>query len=156
MSPKLAEKTIIIVSDELNMRIFLCNILGSCGYAPVDAGSRKEGMQKIKTEKPALIILDVMMPKESGVQMYRELMDDEELKSIPVILLSTIDKKTFSYYHKFRSASLDNDFFKPGAYLEKPFEANTLISLVNGMVSSGEGRIADPVSESTRKKTGLF
>jgi len=141
--PKPAKKKIIIVADELNMRIFLCNLLGNCGYAPVDAGSRKEGMEKIKTEKPALIILDVMMPKESGIQMYRELLDDQTLKHIPVILLSTIDRKTFSYYHKFKSAALDDNFFRPGAYLEKPFEAKTLISMVDKMISPKEDRIAD-------------
>jgi len=72
----------------LDMRIFLCNLLGTCGYAPIDAGDRKEGLQKAREEKPDLIILDVMMPKEGGIQMYRDLKQDRDLKQVPVIMLS--------------------------------------------------------------------
>ena len=83
---------ILIIDDELDMRIFLCNLLGPCGYAPIDAGDRKEGLQKARKEKPDLIILDVMMPKEGGIQLYRDLKQDRDLKQVPVIMLSTIDR----------------------------------------------------------------
>ena len=92
---------ILIIDDELDMRIFLCNLLGTCGYAPIDAGDRKEGLQKAREEKPDLIILDVMMPKEGGIQMYRDLKQDKDLKQVPVIMLSTIDRKTFLKYQRF-------------------------------------------------------
>ncbi|MCK5205535.1 MAG: response regulator, partial [Desulfobacterales bacterium] len=82
MSIDLDKKKILIVDDELEMRIFLCNLLGNCGYEPIDAGDKDEGMQKAVREKPALIILDVTMPKESGIQMYRELQEHEDLKNV--------------------------------------------------------------------------
>ncbi|UCE51784.1 MAG: response regulator [Desulfobacterales bacterium] len=131
-------KKILIVDDELDMRIFLCNLLGNCGYEPIDTGDKTEGIQKAKREKPALIILDAMMPKEGGIQMYRELKEDEDLKKVPVIMVSTIDKKTFSFYQKFQSTPRDKGVPEPGAYLEKPLEAEELIQLVHTLTTTDE------------------
>ncbi len=95
LAPETQRLKILIIDDELDMRIFLCNLLGTCGYIPIDAANRKEGLQKAKEEKPALIILDMMMPKEGGIQMYRDLKQDRDLKEVPVIMLSTIDRRHF-------------------------------------------------------------
>jgi CheY-like chemotaxis protein len=127
---ELRRKKILIVEDELDIRIFLCNLLGNCGYAPLEAGGKDEGMQMAQREKPALIILDVTMPRESGIQMYRELKEHEDLKTVPVIMVSTIDKKTFSFYQKFQGTPRHKKLPDPGAYLEKPLEADELIELV--------------------------
>jgi len=135
---EIERKKILIVDDELNMRIFLCNLLGNCGYEPIDASGKDEGMQKALSEKPALIILDVTMPKESGIQMYRELKAHEDLKKVPVIMVSTIDKKTFSFYQKFQSTPRDKGVPEPGAYLEKPLEAEELIRLVHSLTTTDE------------------
>ena len=115
MYSEIERKKILIVDDELNMRIFLCNLLGNCGYEAIDAGVKDEGMQKALSEKPALIILDVTMPKESGIQMYRELKEHDDLKNVPVIMVSTIDKKTFSFYQKFQRTPRDQGVTEPGA-----------------------------------------
>ena len=138
MAPEMERKKILIVDDELDMRIFLCNLLGNCGYKPIDAGDKTEGIQKAKKEKPALIILDAMMPKEGGIQMYRELKEDEDLKKVPVIMVSTIDKKTFSFYQKFQSTPRDKGVPEPGAYLEKPLETEELIRLVHTLTTADE------------------
>ena len=138
MSSELERKKILIVEDELDLRIFLCNLLGNCGYHTIDAVNRAEGIQKAKTEKPALIILDVMIPKEDGIQMYRDLKQDQDLKNIPVIMVSTIDRKTFSFFQKFQYASKGKGVPEPGAYLEKPLEVEELIKLVRSLTTSDE------------------
>lgn len=138
MSSELERKKILIVEDELDLRIFLCNLLGNCGYHTIDAVNRAEGLQKAKTEKPALIILDVMIPKEGGIQMYRDLKQDQDLKNIPVIMVSTIDRKTFSFFQKFQHAPKDKGMPEPGAYLEKPLEVEELIKLVRLLTTSDE------------------
>ena len=138
MYPEIKRKKILIVDDELDMRIFLCNLLGNCGYEAIDAGDKEEGMLKALSVKPALIILDVTMPKESGIQMYRELKAHENLKNVPVIMVSTVDKKTFSFYQKFQSSPRDKGVPEPGAYLEKPLEAEELIRLVHALTTTDE------------------
>ena len=142
MYSEIKRKKILIVDDELDIRIFLCNLLGNCGYEPIDAGDKDEGMQKAVSEKPALIILDVTMPKETGIQMYRELKEHEALKNVPVIMVSTIDKKTFSFYQKFHGASRQKGVPDPGAYLEKPLEAEELIKLVRTLTKPAECPLA--------------
>ena len=138
MCPEIERKKILIVDDELDMRIFLCNLLGNCGYEPIEANDRTEGMQKAEKEKPALIILDVMMPKEDGIQMYRALREHEELKHVPVIMVSTIDQKMFSFCHKFQTSSRDKAVPEPGAYLEKPLQTEELIGLVRRFTDEDE------------------
>jgi CheY-like chemotaxis protein len=131
-------KTILIVDDELDTRIFLCNLLGGCGFETVDAGDGTEGMQKARHLKPALIIIDAMMPKEAGIQMYRELRSDRRLREVPVIVMSAIEKKTFIFHHKFQKTPDGLNFPKPGAYLEKPLEAEELIGLVRQLTMERE------------------
>jgi two-component system phosphate regulon response regulator PhoB len=138
MYPEIERKKILIVEDELDLRIFLCNLLGNCGYDTIDAANRAEGFQKAKRERPALIILDVMIPKEDGIQMYREIKQDQDLKNIPVIMVSTIDRKTFSFYQKFQHTPQGQGVPEPGAYLEKPLEAEELIELVHRLTTTTE------------------
>ncbi|MFC1577398.1 response regulator transcription factor [Thermodesulfobacteriota bacterium] len=136
MYTEIERKKILIVDDELDMRIFLCNLLGNCGYKTIDAGDKDEGLQKALSEKPSLIILDVTMPKETGLQLYRELKEHEDLKNVPVIMVSTIDKKTFSFYQKFQGTPRQKGVPYPGAYLEKPLEAEELIKLVRALTEA--------------------
>ena len=136
MYSEIERKKILIVDDELDMRIFLCNLLGNCGYEPIDAADKDQGMRKAVREKPALIILDVTMPKETGIQMYRELKEHEDLKNVPVIMVSTIDKKTFLFYQKFQGTPRHKVVPDPGAYLEKPLEAEELIKLVRTLTEA--------------------
>ena len=136
MATEPVTKKILIVDDELDIRIFLCNLLGNCGYQTLEAGDKDEGMQMAQRERPVLIILDVTMPRESGIRMYRELKEHEDLKTVPVIMLSTIDKKTFSFYQKFQGIPRHKGLPDPGAYLEKPLEAEELIELVRRLTQS--------------------
>jgi CheY-like chemotaxis protein len=140
---EIERKKILIVDDELDMRIFLCNLLGNCGYEAIDADSKDQGMQKAVRERPALIILDVTMPKETGIQMYRELKEHEDLKDVPVIMVSAVDKKTYSLYQKFQGTPRHKNLPDPGAYLEKPLEAEELIELVSTLTTSDECPLAD-------------
>lgn len=136
MSNPVERKKILVVDDEADMRIFLCNLLGNCGFQPIGAADRIEGIQKAKEQKPALIILDVMMPKESGILMYRQLREDKNLRKVPVIMVSTIDKKMFSRYQKLQSRPQKTAAAEPGAYLEMPLETEELVRLVREMTST--------------------
>ncbi len=104
-------KKILIVDDEIDMRVFLSTLLETNGYSPVATRDGKEGLTKAKEIEPDLIILDIMMPGEGGVHMYRQLKTDQILNKIPVIMLSAVARKTFSHYMKMLNAyarSYDN------------------------------------------------
>ena len=123
------KKTVLIVEDEMDMRIFISTLLETSGYTPVVTRDGKEGLAKARDVSPDLIILDVMMPGEGGVHMYRQLKTDQALKSIPVIMLSAVARKTFSHYLNMVNARLDKPISGPDAYIEKPPEAEELLQM---------------------------
>ena len=127
---------VLIVDDELDMRTFLSTLLETNGYTPIVAMDGLEGLQKAKEVKPELIILDVMMPKESGIRMYQQLKTDNELKHIPVIMLSAIAKKTFYHSTGLLNVYLGQNLPEPEAYIEKPPEPEELFQLVKTLLSS--------------------
>ena len=128
------KKTVLIVEDELDMRIFISTLLETSGYQTVLTKNGSEGLLKARDIDPDLIILDVMMPGEGGVQMYRQLKTDPALKHIPVILLSAVAKKTFVHYLKMLNTGIDGSIPEPSAYLEKPPEAEELLKLTERLI----------------------
>jgi two-component system phosphate regulon response regulator PhoB len=121
------DKKILVVDDEPDTRIFLSNLLYSDGFVPITADNNADGFQKAVEEKPAVIILNMMMPGESGIHMYRNLKRDEQLKNIPVIMLSTIDKQTFLKCHNLYGQYICEETAARGAYIEKPPEAEDFL-----------------------------
>ncbi|MCK5244075.1 MAG: response regulator, partial [Desulfobacterales bacterium] len=88
-------RKVLIIDDDLDIRTFISSVVENTGYEAVLAQDGEEGISKVKSEKPAVITLDILMPKESGIKMYREMKTDAELKDIPVIVVSGIAKRTF-------------------------------------------------------------
>ena len=128
------KKTVLVVEDELDMRIFISTLLETSGYQPIMTRDGKEGLHKAKDICPDLIILDVMMPGEGGVQMYRHLKTDKTLCNIPVIMLSAITRKTFTHYLNMVNARLKDPIPDPEAYVEKPPEAEDLIRIATSLI----------------------
>ncbi|RLC18338.1 MAG: response regulator [Deltaproteobacteria bacterium] len=126
----MSEKKVVVVDDEMDMRIFISTLLETSGYLPVVARNGKEGLRKVRDIEPDLIILDVMMPGEGGVQMYRQLKTDKTLRDIPVIMLSAVEKKTFFHYLKMLNISLENAIPYPDSYIEKPPDAEELLKII--------------------------
>lgn len=125
---------ILVVADEPDTRIFLSNLLCSVGFKPISATNLPEGLRAAKTERPALIILDVMMAGKEGMRIYHHLKKDKILRNIPIIMLSTIDRETFFLYEKFQSSQSGPGVPEPDAYLEKPPEADELLKLVQSLI----------------------
>ncbi len=123
-------KKVLVVDDELDMRIFITTLLETSGYKPLSAVDGKEGLEIARQRKPSLIILDVMMPRESGINMYRELKNDPEMKDIPVIMLSALSNKTFFHSQKVLDEYKGEKITEPAAYIEKPPEPEELLQTI--------------------------
>lgn len=130
-------KKILVVDDEPDTRSFLLNLLNSRGYYPITAGNKTEGFRKAVAEKPAVIILNMMMPGERGIQMYRDLKKNEALKRIPVIMLSTLDKHTFLKCHNIFGFYRCREFEKIDTFMENPPEADELLMTVQQISHRG-------------------
>ena len=119
-------KKVLVVDDDPDVRLFSVTVLEENGYTPLEAANGEEGLKMIKQEKPELVILDVLMPRQSGIRLYRELKTDKSLKDIPIIILSGIAKKTFLRSQKALTEFGGKEVPEPKIYLEKPVEPEVL------------------------------
>jgi len=142
------KEKILVVDDETDMRVFLSTVIETGGFDPIVAMNSTEGLKRALKENPDLIIVDMMMPQEEGIQMYQSLKYNKALKDIPVIMLSAIDKKTFFHYHKMKNVFSGEGLPEPEAYLEKPPEAEELIGLIHDMLVKKKA-LKDSESEKT-------
>ena len=81
-------KKILLVEDEEIIYSLLKKKLNQQGYEVSIATDGKEGLEKIEREKPDLVLLDIIMPKMGGFEVMEEMKKKEELKDIPVIVIS--------------------------------------------------------------------
>ena len=119
-------KNVLVVDDDPDVRLFSVTVLEENGYTPLEAANGEEGLTMIKDEKPDLVILDILMPRQSGIRLYRELKTDKSLKNIKVIILSGIAKKTFLRSQKALTEFGGEEVPEPEIYLEKPVEPEVL------------------------------
>ena len=129
------EKNILVVEDDLHMRVFITTVLETSGYNATATKDGQEGIRKVKEDRPDLIILDVMMPEEGGVSMYRQLKTDNQFKDIPVVMLSGVESETFLHSLKMMNIGLRDPLPDPEAYVEKAPKAEELINIVQKLLA---------------------
>lgn len=83
-------KKILVVDDEPDVREYLTTLLEDSGYEARSAYDGIAAMELIEQEAPDLILLDLMMPEETGTGLYRKLHHRKEFKNIPVIVISGV------------------------------------------------------------------
>lgn len=129
----MANARILVTDDDKDIRDSLQAILESRNYTVVTAADKTEGMEKIKAEKPDLMILDVMMSTwNDGFEMARELKNDPEYKNIPILMLTGVKDKTGI---DFKSTAGDPTWNPVEGYLDKPVDPDILLSEVEKLLS---------------------
>jgi CheY-like chemotaxis protein len=135
-------KKILIVDDEADQRTFLSTVLEENGYASLSAKDGVEGIELLRKEKPDLVLLDLMMPKKSGISMFQELRSDPNLSNIPVIVVTGVSEVTGVDFRNFMFKQPLKDEKKfvettgltkytiPDGYLEKPIDPDGLIKTI--------------------------
>ncbi len=83
-------KTVLLVDDDLTLREMYEERLKTEGFNIIQATNGEEALVKARESKPHIILLDIMMPKVNGFDVLKELKADEELKNIPVIVLTAL------------------------------------------------------------------
>jgi CheY-like chemotaxis protein len=127
---------ILVVDDDQDIRDSLQAILESRQYSVSTAGDRIEGMEKVKGEKPDLLILDVMMSSwQDGFEMARELKNDAQFAAIPILMLTGVKDKTGI---DFKSSAGDPTWCPVEGFLEKPVEPDILVTEVEKLLSKND------------------
>ncbi|MHC4943200.1 MAG: response regulator [Planctomycetota bacterium] len=121
-------KKILIVDDEPDMVVWLSTFFEDHDYETIFAYDGFEGFEKAKTDKPALITLDITMDKESGVKMFRNLQETEETADIPVIMITGVNPEFKKFIENRRQVK------PPAGYFEKPVDRAALIAKVKELI----------------------
>ena len=124
---------ILVVDDDEDIRDSLQVILEGRQYTVVTAASKAEGTEKVKTEKPDLLILDVMMSSwQDGFEMARELKKDPQFKNTPILMLTGVKEKTGI---DFKATAGDPTWCPVDGFLDKPVEPDILLQQVEELLS---------------------
>ena len=128
----MANWKILITDDDQDIRDSLKAILEGQDYSVVTAADKTEGLEKVKAEKPDLMILDVMMSgMQDGFEMARELKQDPEYKNIPILMLTGVKGATGI---DFKSSAGDPDWNPVDGFLDKPVDPGILISEIKRLL----------------------
>jgi CheY-like chemotaxis protein len=123
---------IMVVDDDPGIRDSLQTILSS-RYNVITAADRTEGMEKIITEKPDLLILDIMMSSWlDGLDISKTLKEDPQFKDMPILMLTGVKEKTI---FDFRPRTGGPDWCSVDAYLDKPVEPDVLMAEIEKLLS---------------------
>ena len=119
-------KRILLVDDERDLVETVTFRLEANNYEVLVASDGQEGLNKARTEKPDLIILDLMLPKIDGYKVCRMLKFDEHYKAIPIIMFTA------------KAQQKDEDLGKEmgaDAYVTKPFEPEILLKKISELLT---------------------
>jgi two-component system KDP operon response regulator KdpE len=114
--------TILIVDDEAQIRRVMRTTLSSHGYSVIEAKSGEEALEKLRTARPELILLDVNMPGRSGLDVCREI---RHTADVPIIML------TVRSTEKDKVQALDAG---ADGYITKPFEVSELLARIRAIL----------------------
>src|SRR5262245_57026425 len=117
--------TILIVDDVKTDRELVGQVVAATGHRPAYAADGQEGIAKAKELRPALILLDVVMPVLNGFETCRKLKGDPDTQQIPVVLVTSKGGESDKFWGKKQGA---ND------HVVKPFTKETLSSVIRRYV----------------------
>lgn len=124
---------ILLVDDDPDVVVSIKAILENQQYRVVTASNKEEGQEKLASEKPDLIILDVMMEtKHDGFEMSREIRSDPQFDNMPILMLTSIDEVTGV---NFKAAMVNKEWLPADGYLDKPVEPKDLLSEIEDLLA---------------------
>jgi DNA-binding response OmpR family regulator len=115
---------VLVVEDDRNLRESICAVLTEAGFTSRPAENGEVALERARTERPCVILLDLMMPIMNGWEFRTEQLRDPELSSIPVVIM-TADGRAVE---KARTLHAD--------YLKKPIRPDALLELVRDYCGS--------------------
>jgi len=154
---KAEDMTILVVDDEPNVRDYLKMVLEDSGFNVTTANDGIEALDRIKSQKPDFISLDLLMPKKSGHKLLYELKKDKQLSRIPVLIVTAhaqdeLGKDDLDDILKNRMIS------GPGTYLEKPVNPKTYVQSIKRALGiefddeqDDKSNIKDEIQEGLKK-----
>lgn len=120
---------VLVVDDNPDLRTYVSQILRSEGYSVRTARNGEEGFERVKLDRPHLVVTDLMMPKVSGIDLIRLVRNEPEYKGTPIILLTAKADE---------ASRIEGTEQGADSYLSKPFNDRELLAEVRNLLSLKE------------------
>ncbi len=128
MNNTIASTKILVVEDERDYATLLAIYLKRHGYSVSVSLDGEAAWRRVMEEPPGLITLDYMMPNKTGLKLYRDLRQDQDLREIPIVLITGITAAGTKGRNLFAASSR----LRPiEGYLEKPVSEEDLVSTID-------------------------
>lgn len=124
-------KKVLVADDEADVLNLVCNSLKAAGFTPIRASDGTEAVEKARAEIPALLVLDLMLPGMSGLEVCKALKSEPSTKAIPIVMLTA------------KADEVDRILgFELGAddYITKPFSPRELVLRVQSVLRRSDAR----------------
>lgn len=115
------QKKILIIDDEEDIQKLLKIRLGQEKFIVIAAYDGEKGVRTAEIEMPDLILLDIMMPKMDGYSCLKEIRKIQNLKNVPIVMLSGKEEEKVRDLFAFQKIS---------GYIEKPFDLDSLVAKI--------------------------
>jgi two-component system alkaline phosphatase synthesis response regulator PhoP len=120
-------KKVLIIDDDIDLVEAMRITLEGAGFTVIDAQDGQKGLEKVKREKPDLVILDVMMgTQDEGFHIAYSLRQNPATADLPIIMVTAIGQETGFSFNKEK----DGDFLPVNEFIEKPINPDRLIESV--------------------------
>jgi CheY-like chemotaxis protein len=122
-------KTVLVADDEFDLARTLRAILEGEGYRVETCGNGRQVLECLQGPKADLVLLDVMMPGVSGLEVLRAIKGAPDLAGIPVVLMSAVPPK------------VSREDYRWDVFLRKPFTIEALVGAVEGLIGKPEAAV---------------
>lgn len=120
-------RKILIIDDDIDLVEAMRLTLESAGFTVIDAQEGEKGIEKARTEKPDIVLLDVMMgTQDEGFHVAYQMRNDPAMSDLPIIMLTAVGQETGFSFDKEK----DEDFLPVNEFIEKPVNPERLIEIV--------------------------
>ena len=140
------EHSVLVVNDLSDQLELMNSALRKAGYRVFSAEDGERAFAVAKRERPDLIISDVTMPKVNGIEFCRLVRDDDELKTLPILLVSALRTDTASVVEALQAGADE--------YLEVPFDSARLVAQASRLIA--RGKLENALKDSEERYRLLF
>jgi DNA-binding response OmpR family regulator len=131
----MVSRKIIVIDDSKVIRMKIKDMLAQNDFDILEAKDGQEGYEMILNENLDLIILDFILPKMSGYELYREIQKQERLRNIPLIIMSGRKEEVVEKL---------SEPFEDFTFIQKPFDEKRLAEAISGAIDKNKTQSLNP------------